>query len=374
MQSFRPGIASAKVGTAFVIASLLSTSCSSNAVNPADSTAAPKADAGPAHYFGTFRVALWGFLDGAVMGTGRPSEKPENVYVDGQIYDGPYPDRLLETQLPLPADATPGCAVYRLSPPSCEGINGCGPDSKNTECAANAFTRPCVCAAENDCRPYPTAANAGELTVTGIADTTGNRSWTLANVSNTYRLPDSLQLEYPGFAEGDTLTLSATGHDTPPFSVSAAGVAPLVMARDSYTLVHDPSASDPATYAAFDIEWTPPSIAGHTKISVEIDLSRHAGTIGYLGCEVEDTGSLTLSAGLVSQLVAMGSIGGFAELSIERATSSATSLGEQGEVDFEVTSANEYVVAVEGYTSCMQDSDCPSGLVCDRSIKLCGGL
>jgi hypothetical protein len=145
------------------------------------------------------------------------------------------------------------------------------------------------------------------------------------------------------------------------------------MARDSYTLVHDRSASDPASYAAFDIEWTPPSIAGNTKISVEIDLSRHAGTIGYLGCEVEDTGSLTLSAGLVSQLVAMGSIGGFAELTIERATSSATPLGEQGEVDLEVTSANEYVVAVEGYTSCMQDSDCPSGRVCDRSIKLCGG-
>jgi len=346
--------------------------CSAETQDTRGNAATPKVDAGPADYSGAFRVALWGFLDGAVMGTGRPTDKPQNVYIDGQIYDGPYPERLTETPLPLPADATPGCAVYRSTPPSCDGIGGCGFDSQNADCAAAAFTKPCVCSAQDTCEAYPTAINAGELVVTGVKDTLGNPSVVLANVSNTYRVPDSVQLQYPGFAEGDLLTLSASGHDSPAFSIAAPGVAPLLMASDTYTLVRDHSTSDPGKFQGLDIQWTPPAVTGNTKIVVEIDLSRHAGTIGYLGCEVEDSGTLTISPGLVSQIIGLGSVGGFAELTIERVAASSLPLGTGGgQVDFEVTSENEYVINVEGYTSCMQDSDCPSGQVCNRSIKLC---
>ena len=354
------------------LAILLSFGCSTSAPPKGTGSTTPTVDAGPLQYAGSFKVALWGFLDGAVMGTGRPSETPEHVYVDGQVYDGPYPERLIETQLPLPLDATPGCAVHSLAPPSCVGINGCGADSDDLDCATAAFTNPCVCAEQDHCEPYPTALNAGEVTVAGVSDIAGNRTWSLANTANTYGVPESLVLAYPGFSEGDTLTLSAAGKDCPPFFISAPGVSPLIMSRDTYSLVRDMSSNDPYVYAALDISWAPPTIAGNTRIFVEIDISRHAGTIGYLGCDVQDTGSLSISSGLVSQLVELGNIGGYAELAIARVTSASIPLGlAGGQLDFEVSSANEYVIGIEGYTSCMQDSDCQMGQLCNRSIKLC---
>jgi hypothetical protein len=354
------------------LATVLSIGCSTSAPPKGTGSTTPTVDAGPLQYTGSFKVALWGFLDGAVMGTGRPSEKPENTYVDGQVYDGPYPERLIETQLPLPLDATPGCAVYSVAPPSCLGINGCGADSDDLDCAAAAFTKPCVCAAQDRCESYPTALNAGEVTVAGVSDIDGNRTWSLANAANTYRVPESLALAYPGFSEGDTLTLSAAGKDCPPFSISAPGVSPLIMSRDTYSLVRDKTSNDPYAYDALEISWAPPTIAGNTSIFVEIDISRHAGTIGFLGCEVQDSGSLSISSSLVSQLVELGNIGGYAELAVGRVISTSIPLGlAGGQIDLEVSSANEYVIGIEGYASCMQDSDCQTGQICNRSIKLC---
>jgi hypothetical protein len=348
--------------------------CSSN--SPSDSHVnTPALDAGPsASYSGAFNVTLWGFLDLPPGESGTSAQKPKYVYAAGQVYDGSYPETLVASALPLPDDATPGCAVYSTAPADCSAIGGCGTHSANAECAASAKTNPCVCAAENTCQAYPHAVDAGQVSITGIANTTGATSFSLANLANYYQIPNGVTLDYPGFAEGDELTLSASGGTVPPFQVSANGVAPLTMAVPvgGYMLTRSANGSDTTQYEPLKLEWAPPANNSNTMFEVEIDISRHAGTVGYLGCTVEDTGSLTISAGLVTQLVQLGNVGGYAELAVGRVTSEALQLPDgRGEIEFEVSSEDEYVISVQGYTSCSQDADCTDGLKCDRTIKLC---
>ncbi len=353
-----------------LVASLVLAACSSSQPGPGVTAT----DAGQvASYSGSFNVTLWGFLD--LPTENSSAQKPKYVYVAGQVYDGPYPQTLVDTPLPLPDDATPGCAVYRSLPPHCHDIGGCGADSTNLACAASADTKPCVCAAENTCQPYPKAVDVGQVTMAGIADSTGATSFTLANVSNNYQVPNNVTLTYPGFSEGAELTLSATGGDAAPFRTSAKGVAPLLMnaPTNGYILTRNASSADPTAYEPLTLQWEPPADASNTTFEVEIDLSRHGGTVGYLACAVPDTGSLTISSGLVSQLVQLGSVAGFAELAVARVTSASTQLPDDGgEIEFEVASEDEYVISVQGYTSCLQDSDCSGGQKCDRSVKLCG--
>ena len=319
-------------------------------------------------------MILPGFLDydGSTAGDAGPAATPSDVYVVGQIYDGPYPEPLVSTELPTPSDATAGCAVYSVAAPSCMDIGGCGASSRNAACAALASSNPCVCVATDTCLPNPTQVSAGTVSVSGIADTSGARAFQMVNLSNSYQVPAAVNLAYPGFAEGDTITISATGGDCAPFDVIAKGIAPLKVTNETYDLLKDTSSTDGTKYQPLTINWTQPALVNNASIHVEIDISHHAGTVGYLACEVDDTGSLTISSGLVSQLVALGNIGGFPELTVTRASLGSTELA-QGEVDLTIQSVIEPTLTIEGYTSCLADTDCPVGQVCNRGIKLCQG-
>lgn len=319
---------------------------------------------------GAFSVELRSFLDGPTT-TGGPQEIPAYLYVAGQVYDGPYPGSFVETALPSPDDATPGCAVYSVAAPNCANIGGCGPLSQDSECAAAAgSSSPCVCVDTDTCQRFPKLVSVGEVTVSGVADTAGNTTHHLRNLSNSYQIPDGTRLAYPGFAEGDRIAVSATGAECPAFELEAQGVAPLSFTSEAYALERDPASEDPTRYAAFRIEWEPPGTALDTRMNFEMDISHHGGTVGFLGCDVEDNGSLTISAGLISQLIALGGIGGYPELTAERTLAKSVEMDE-GEVELEVTSAKEFVMKIEGYTSCLSDADCSSAEVCNRTIKLC---
>ena len=319
---------------------------------------------------GAFSIELRSFLDGPTSSSG-PQEIPSYLYVSGQVYDGPYPGSFVETALPAPDDATPGCAVYSVAPPNCTNIGGCGALSQDSECAAAANSAsPCVCVDTDTCQRFPKKVSVGNVTVSGVADAAGNTTHRLKNLANSYQIADGTRLAYPGFAEGDRLQVSATGAECPAFELTAQGVAPLSFSSEAYALVRDPSSDDPTRYAAFQIEWEPPHTALDSRVSFEMDISHHGGTVGFLGCDVGDNGSLTISAGLISQLIALGGIGGYPELTAERTLTSSQQLGES-EVELEVTSAKEFVMKIEGYTSCLSDADCSDGEVCNRTIKLC---
>ncbi|MGC4090057.1 MAG: metallophosphoesterase [Polyangiaceae bacterium] len=270
---------------------------------------------------GAFSVELRSFLDGPTT-TGGPQEIPSYLYVSGQVYDGPYPGSFVETALPAPDDATPGCAVYSVAAPNCANIGGCGPLSQDSECAAAAGSaNPCVCVDTDTCQRFPKLVSVGNVTVSGVADTLGNTTHRLKNLSNSYQIPDGTKLGYPGFAEGDRIALSATGGTCPAFELESQGVAPLSFTSEAYSLARIPDSNDPTQYGAFQIEWDPPHTALDSRMNFEMDISHHGGTVGFLGCDVEDNGSLTISAGLVSQLIALGGIGGYPELVVERTIS-----------------------------------------------------
>ena len=82
---------------------------------------------------------------------------------------------------------------------------------------------------------------------------------------------------------------------------------------------------------------------------------------------------MTLSAGLVSQLVGLGNIGGLPELTVTRKAIGTVDI-EPGRVELVVESESVRFPIVEGYTSCLRDSDCATDQICNTAIKLCETL
>ncbi len=294
---------------------------------------------------------------------------PPYTYVHGEVYDGLAPNQTIDTQLPPPSDATPGCAVYSVGTPDCTGIGGCGAASNDAACAAGINT--CACVATDKCQVFPTKKNVGDVTVSGVATTAGVTTFQLVNGGNSYNVDtNTTNLAYPGFGEGDTIKVSASGGDYEPFEVSAKGIAPVTLVRNEVNLVRDRASDDPTRYQALTIDWDPPVSANPSNIHLWLDISLHASEIGYLACDVEDTGSLTISAGLISQLVFLGNVGGWPEIGITRSSSSSTQIA-LGRVKLVVESYVERFPTIDGYKSCERNSDCPTDQVCNSGIKLC---
>jgi hypothetical protein len=333
--------------------------CSSTPSN----TNAPTASSGET--IGAFSVAL---ISAAVEG----GVNPPYVQIKGDVYDAPYPEVDNEVALDPPLDATPGCAVYAIVPPDCIDIGQCGPTSSVAACAEAAVTgiNSCVCVAKNTCQAYPTKKNVGTVTVSGVATASGESTFALRNASNSYLQDASVELLYPGIIEGDPIKISATGGDYQPFELTAKAIAPLTLASESYQFARDTTSTDPNQYQPITIEWNAAEASDDTRIEVELNFSRHAGTGGLLICDVEDNGSLTITPSLISQLIAKGGVAGFPELNVTRSLSSSTSIGP-GKVEFLVESNVERFVTVEGYTTCQTNAVCPTGQACNTAIKLC---
>jgi len=274
---------------------------------------------------GRFTVALNPAIDTA----------PPYTSVSGTVRDGVYPSDVIETLMV----GNSSCAVYALA------LQSCSPLCSTTQ----------VCVATNVCQEVPTKVSVGDVTVTGVGPTT----IALSQVSNLYQYAGDVT--YPGFNEGDSITLSTTGGMYGAFSISARGVSPLVLGLDTYNLTSN---------APITITWTPATVAANTRVAFVMNLSHHIGTTGYLKCDAPDTGSLTIPADQVTQLINLG-VAGYPTFTVTR-----TSVGEAavstGSVLLVVTGNARPVLTVTGYDSCVGDSDCPAAKpYCDTDTKLC---
>jgi hypothetical protein len=259
---------------------------------------------------------------------------PPYTSVSGTVRAGVYPSDVIETL--IVGNST--CAVYALALQSCSPL-----------CSTSQ-----VCVVTNVCQEIPAKVSVGDVTVTGVGPTT----IALSQVSNQYQYAGDVT--YPGFNPGDSITLSANGGVYGAFSISATGVAPLVLGSDTYNL----TPNTPIT-----ITWTPEA-ASNTRIAFVMNLSHHTGTTGYLKCDAPDTGSLTIPAEQVTQLINLG-VAGYPTF-----TATRTSVGEAtvstGSVLLMVTGNARPVLTVTGYDSCVGDSDCPAAKPhCDTGTKLC---
>jgi hypothetical protein len=288
--------------------------------------------------------------------------------VTGELDDGPTP--YLEATIPVaaPADATPGCALHRVVPANCDAIGGCDINSQIPACAQAGVTgvRTCACVADNVCQPNPEKLNAGSVTITGVTTAAGATQYQLLNVGNAY-VSANTPLAYPGMVEGAPITVSAKGGVHGDFEIASRGIAPVQLTNAPYRILKDPA--DPSKWQALKVDWNPPSSIDNAKIRLILDVSRHAGVVGYIICDVEDTGSLTISASLIDQLMDLGNIGGYPEINIIRSTTGTATVGP-GKVELSVESRYERFPLIEGYTSCGIDT-CPAPLVCNTGKKLC---
>jgi hypothetical protein len=258
----------------------------------------------------------------------------------GKVYTGPQQTSVIET----PVASNAECKVVSFSQQSCT----------NPACTTEQ-----TCVATNNCQANPTLVTVGDVTMAGI----GSSDIKLSATNKNYQYAGDII--YPGFAEGATITMSATGDFYSAFSVSSKGVAPIVMSEASYMI-------DSGT--ALALKWTPGSSATGAKVNLGLNISKHGGSAGYLSCDVADTGSYTIPADLVTKLIGLG-VAGFPQLTVTRSTTGEATVSS-GTVQLAVQSLAIPNLQVKGYCSCFASADCGScadttKTTCDTVKKLC---
>ncbi|MDI1479147.1 hypothetical protein [Polyangium sp. y55x31] len=262
---------------------------------------------------------------------------PGSTAVLGKVYDGPTPSQIIWEE----AAKEGACKLSTPRVPFC-----------NTPCGGSA-----ACVEDDQCQDYPLAHSAGKVTVKGLHTESGEDGFSMDPVVNAYQPPANVKLPYPAFAEGDVISFQAAGDYYSGFTLEAAGIAPLALTSDTLTL----ESGKPVSLA-----WTPPTKAGSSRIYVKLDISHHGGTKGMIECDADDTGSLGISAALLTKLLDLG-VAGYPSIVVARKSTGSTTIKE-GRVDLVVTSTIEEAVQIPGLTSCTSDVDCPNGQICQADL------
>ena len=287
---------------------------------------ASSADAGGAgsdELVGTFQVQV--LVDEADDTTGMTK-------VVGQVGDGPVPANVVWTVTKQDG----ACRLETPTVPFCEA--GCGAD---------------VCVADDTCQAYPTAHSVGDVTLSGANVVGGGAVVGLKEIVNAYQLPAGTALVYPPFTAGDDVKVHATGGDYTAFDLSAKGVDPLLITSTDFEL-------DKAKPLA--LAWAAADDPKASQIYVKLDISHHGGIKGMIECDADDSGVLTISADLITELTGLG-VAGFPSIVMLRQSLDTAQIAP-GKVKLEVSSRAERAVSVKGVASCNVDDDCPSGQTC----------
>lgn len=278
---------------------------------------------GPPPTIGSFQVRL---VDPAPPNDGYTS-------VFGKVYDGPTPQAII-----WDLKKTDGpCRLLEPRVPFC-----------NTPCGGSA-----ACVADDTCQAYPRAKSVGDVTVRGLRP----MEFAMSPISNNYQTPVGLTLPYPAFDEGGAISVEAAGGALAGFSISAKGVAPLVLGAGELML---------QSGSALQLSWTPPAMGGVSSIHVKLDISHHGGTKGMIECDAADLGALTISAPLIGDLLALG-VAGFPTIIVTRSAKGTASIA-QGIVELAVIAEVEAGVKIPGLTSCTDDTECPMGTTCQADL------
>ena len=276
---------------------------------------------------GTFQVQVLG--DDADPRTGMTK-------IVGQVGDAPVPLNVVWTV----TKEEGGCRLEKPSAPFCEPA--CGAD---------------VCVAENECRPYPTNHSVGAVTLQGVQLTTGGSDLTLKEIAKAYQPPAGTAIAYPPFGADDDVSLHAAGGDYAAFELSTKGVDPLAFTSSDFAL---------DTGKPFVLTWDAPADPKSSQLYVKLDISHHGGAKGLIECDVDDTGSLTISAALVSELMGLG-VAGFPSVIAIRQSFDTAQI-EPGLVRLEVSTRAEHSVSITGVDSCTTDTDCATGEKCQMDL------
>jgi len=272
---------------------------------------------------GTFKVEVAADEGGPTMGT---------TSVLGKVSSGATP-----AIVAWETTASEGaCRLEKPRVPFCSP--GCGAD---------------VCVEDDVCRAYPTPLSVGTVTLRGVALAGGGTSLTLKEVAKAYQAPPGTEFAYPPFAEGDAVVVSASGAELPAFEIEGAGVAPIWLDDEELAL---------EAGAPLDLNWAAASDPGASSVHVKLDISHHGGSKGMIECDLDDSGSLSIPADLVQELLDLGAAG-FPTIAVTRSASARARAG-RGQVALVVAASSVRAVIVPGVESCTDDQQCPAGKKC----------
>ncbi len=282
---------------------------------------------GPSDVVGSFQVQL-------VVDTEDPEKGSTSVI--GKVNDGSSPANLVWTTIKEEGD----CRLEKPSVPFCDP--GCGAD---------------VCVADGECQAYPKGQSAGEVTLSGVKLAGGESSLVLKEVVNAYQPPANTTFAWPPFAEGDEVTVKAAGDAVAAFELKAQGVKPMVLMGKTYEV---------AEGKQLDLAWEAAGDSKASQVHLKLDISHHGGTRGMIQCDTDDTGSLSISGAMITELIGLGTAG-FPTFVLTRSTRGEAQL-THGVVELEVSAKVEQAVMVAGVTSCTEDSDCADGETCQDDL------
>jgi len=298
--------------------------------NTSGSSGGGAANSGSDEIVGTFQVQVT--ADQADPTTGMTK-------VVGQVGDGPIPANVIWT-----VTKTEGaCTLSTPSSPFCEV--SCGAD---------------VCVADDTCQAYPTGHSVGDVTLKGVKLADGGTDLALREIAKAYQPPAGTMLAYPPFAVGDAITVTASGGDYAAFELETGGVDPLTLTSTDYEL---------DVGKALELKWDAPSDPKSAQIAVKVDISHHGGAKGKVECVTDDTGSLTISAEMITELIGLG-VAGYPSVVVARQSIDTAKIAP-GIVRLEVSARTEQFLTVKGYISCTVDEDCPDGKTCRTKDSTC---
>jgi hypothetical protein len=204
----------------------------------------------------------------------------------------------------------------------------------------------------------PTLVAVGSVSVTGV----GPDVLSLSEVNKNYQYAGDIA--YPGFEDAATISLTAGGDFYSAFEISATGIAPMVLHADEYLL----SSGQPLL-----VEWDVGTNQA-AKVTINLNISKHGGSAGYLECETDDSGSLTIPADAIRELINLG-VAGFPQLLVTRHLRGEAQV-TTGNVALEVSAIANPTLGVEGLCSCFDSSDCATcsdatKSVCDSVRRVC---
>jgi hypothetical protein len=153
-----------------------------------------------------------------------------------------------------------------------------------------ACTSGMTCNTAGQCITSPTGISVGKVTITGL---TTPLELTAVGSSNQYfnsSLPGDL------VDPGKAIELSASGADVSAFVLHGNGIKTLSGVDSTWTFAVGQSTT---------IKWDADPSNGGT-IAINFGLDQHGTTPVQMVCEVEDTGSLTITAEMIKQLADLG--------------------------------------------------------------------
>lgn len=282
---------------------------------------------GPGHRVGAFSVALIPEMLGAAP----------NTQITGRVRDAGDPREVWD-ELMVDGDCRLTVGASHVCDPRCaSGEN---------------------CVGDNLCMAPPNTVDVGLVTIEGL----GVEAAIKPNPGTGqyyFAPPAGMMLAYPPFAEGAPLSLQAEGGEYGAFQLRSQGIAPLVVATDTFMIAENTPLS---------LEWEPPTTELPSRVQALVDIAHHGGVSARIECDLPDTGAATISAALVTALMDRG-VAGFPIVALARRVvdSVQTSLGC---VEFSVVSTVERPATIPGLTSCNTDDECPTGQACAQG-RLC---